>query len=85
MHEDHALEEETCDECGNTRQGLCPKCGDFKVTPLEPTGRPVTRSVRDAVQIADDGDEIAFENVCWNCGWTERRTIRVSVEENPDD
>jgi hypothetical protein len=74
-----------CDECGHKRD-VCPECGDHKVTPMEPV-RPSnddltnTTSVKRWVsELATDGDEATFENLCWNCGWKERRTIRVSVE-----
>jgi hypothetical protein len=77
---DKPFAEEECGECGKTEE-VCPDCGERFVTPLEPESGRVSKGLRRWVQEADDGDTRTFTNLCWKCGWEDRRTITVEVEE----
>lgn len=53
----------------------CPECGSGFVTPLE-----WDEISTDAIVQAEDNDELKDVNVCWNCGYVEYITIKISVE-----
>lgn len=70
-------EYESCPECGHTNV-TCPDCGSTHVTPLEPVeGRP--DDIRAQIVEADDGWERVYQDVCWECGWTQTKRVTVEV------
>lgn len=77
--------EESCDECGNT-QNVCPSCGDHKVTRAEWVEKngdrlPLMTGLKRTILEAEDGDEVKFGSICWECGWEKIRTLEIGVEE----
>lgn len=72
-------EEKRCENCGE-RHKVCPECGDRKITPLEPQEGPITVGIRRHIQQAEDGEELEFENICWECGWKETISFTVNKE-----
>ncbi|MCD2200913.1 MULTISPECIES: hypothetical protein [Halobacteriales] len=41
-------------------------------------------SLVEAVIAADEDDQIACSQNCWNCGWQEKRSIRIQAIERTD-
>lgn len=72
------LEKSQCDECG-TNQLQCPECGSNHVTPQDDMYKPSADRV---VNLGlDEGCEIIYTHVCWNCGWEEKVTVTISRSE----
>lgn len=71
--------QQQCSECGRVHEA-CPDCGSPKVLMLEPERGPAGKSVAEFVKQADDGDSRQFTNTCWECGWSETKTVTVTVE-----
>ena len=61
------------DGCTETRSE-CPECESYKVTPREEIGKDTPNHV---VDFGGEG-EFEWEHVCWNCGWTEVVSVKVS-------
>jgi len=66
-----------CSECGEA-QYICPECGGSKVMPNEDLQTP---SVQQWVtELTEPGEHtLTIEDVCWECGWSQEKTITVEV------
>jgi len=60
-----------------------PSCSGPVTMEIGPN-QPVSASVADALLAADEGERIVISRICWECGWTEDRSVSLDSVETTD-
>lgn len=73
------LVRDRCDCCGEVKPA-CPECGSHHVTPRETIHRYPPNHYVDYGWLTEeeDGGKVVYEHVCWDCGWDETVTIKIT-------
>lgn len=78
------FEKSRCDDC-NRLQATCPECGEMGVSidSIDTEWGSLTPDFADFAIYAATGDSIDYRLVCWECGFTEERTLQISKGLRP--